>query len=198
MSALCGRTSGHPQGVCADSQACPVSFDGVEVEHCLRGVLVGSVSCIYNGAGRYLACIARCSLQAVTHHYGIGITRYHHNGVLQCLSFCGRACCRIAETYDSCAQAHCGGFETQTGAGGGLEKSEPMTLPARMSRLGFSSNLLAVSSSDSIFSRDRSLIDTKLLFFIAILCLFHFHYVAVVLRCSVCLFCARQALSWRR
>ena len=42
----------------------------------------------------------------------------------------------------------------------------PVTLPARRSRLGFSSNLLAVSSRERIFSRERSLIDTKLLFFI--------------------------------
>ena len=48
----------------------------------------------------------------------------------------------------------------------GSKNSEPTILPFKISRFGFSSNFSAVSSNERIFSRERSLIDTKLLLFI--------------------------------
>ena len=61
--------------------------DRVEVEHRLRGVLVGSVSSIDNGNCGNLAGIACRSFQIVPHYDDIGVIAYHFDGVFQRFTF---------------------------------------------------------------------------------------------------------------
>ena len=60
--------------------------DGVEVEHRLRRVLVGSVSGVDDRHGGYFTGIAGGSFQVVPHHDDIGIVTHHLDGVFQGLS----------------------------------------------------------------------------------------------------------------
>ena len=60
--------------------------DGVEVEHRLRGMLVGSVSGIDDGHCGHLAGIACSSFQIVAHHDDVGIVAHHLDGVFQRLA----------------------------------------------------------------------------------------------------------------
>ena len=61
--------------------------DGVEVEHRLRGMLVGSVSGIDNGHRGDFAGISCGTFQKMAHYDDVGVIAYHHDGIFQCFSF---------------------------------------------------------------------------------------------------------------
>ena len=96
--------------------------DGIEVEHRLRGVLVGSVSGVDDGHGSNLAGIARCAFEIVAHDDDVCIVRHHHDCVLQGLTFCAAGHFGVGKTDDAGAEAVGGRLERQTGARGGLKE----------------------------------------------------------------------------
>ncbi|MPM98434.1 hypothetical protein SDC9_145620 [bioreactor metagenome] len=61
--------------------------NGIQVEHGLRRMLVGTVARVDNGDGRHLTGIACRPFEVMPHHDDIGIIAHHHNGVFQCFSF---------------------------------------------------------------------------------------------------------------
>ena len=96
--------------------------DGIQVEHRLRGVLVGPVARIDDRDGRDFAGIAGRTFQIVPHDDEVGIVAYHHDGVLQALALGGTGVGGVGKSDDPAAQAVDGGLETQAGAGGWFEK----------------------------------------------------------------------------
>ena len=86
--------------------------DGVEVEHRLRGVLVGSVSGIDDRHRGYFAGIAGSPFQIVAHHDDVGVVAYHFDGVFQRFALGRAGGFRVAETDDTCAETVGGGFKT--------------------------------------------------------------------------------------
>ena len=85
--------------------------DGVEVEHRLRGMLVGSVSGIDDGHCGYLAGIACSSFQVVAHHDDVGVVAYHLDGIFQCLAFGRAGSFGVAKADDTCTEPVGGGFK---------------------------------------------------------------------------------------
>ena len=59
---------------------------GVQVEHRLRGVLVGTVAGVDDGYRRYFAGVACSALEVVAHHDEVGIVAHHHDGVFEALA----------------------------------------------------------------------------------------------------------------
>ena len=96
--------------------------DGVEVEHRLRGVLVGTVTGIYDRNRRHLAGISRRPFQIVPHHDDIGIITYHFDGIFQRFPFRRAGGFGVSETDNTCTEPVGRCFKTQTGAGGGFEE----------------------------------------------------------------------------
>ena len=58
-------------------------INGIQVEHGLRRMLVGTVARIDNRNRSYLAGIACRPFQVVPHHDDVGIIAHHHDGVFQ-------------------------------------------------------------------------------------------------------------------
>ena len=85
--------------------------DGVEVEHRLRGMLVGSVSGIDDGHCGYFAGIACGSFQVVAHYDDVGIVAYHLDGIFQCLAFGRAGSFGVAKADDTCTEPVGGGFK---------------------------------------------------------------------------------------
>ena len=96
--------------------------DGVEVEHGLRGVLVGSVAGVHDGHVGHLAGIAGGSLQVVAHHDDVGIVAHHLDGILQRLALRRAGSLGVAEADDACAQAVGRRLEAEACARRGFEK----------------------------------------------------------------------------
>ena len=106
--------------------------DGVEVEHRLAGVLIGSVTRIHDGHRRNLAGILGSSLQIVAHHDYVGIVRHHHDCVLQGLALCSAGHLGVGKTDDFRSKAigrsleaearSCARLEEQSGNYSTLEK----------------------------------------------------------------------------
>ena len=97
-------------------------FDRIEVEQCLRGVLVGTVACIDDRHLRELAGIARCTLQRVAHHDHIAVVADYLNCIVEgfTLRYTGVGCVR--ETDDASAEAVDRALKTESGSGRRLEK----------------------------------------------------------------------------
>ena len=74
--------------------------DGVEVEHRLTGMLIGTVSRIDDGHRRHLAGILGCTFQIMTHDDDVGIVRYHHYRVLQRLTLRAARHLRVCKADD--------------------------------------------------------------------------------------------------
>ena len=97
-------------------------IDGIEVEHRLAGMLIGSIACIDDGHRRHLAGILGCTLQIMTHHDNVGIIRHHHNRVLQGLAL--RAACHlwVGKANDFCAKTIGCSLEAETRASAWFEE----------------------------------------------------------------------------
>ena len=96
--------------------------DGVEVEHTLRGVLVGTVAGVDDGHRRHLTGVARATLLGVAHHNEVGIAAHHHDGVVQRLALLHAGATRVAETDNTSPQLVGGTLKTETCACGGFKK----------------------------------------------------------------------------
>ena len=99
--------------------------DGVEVEHRLCGMLVGTITGIDDGYFRHLAGVACCTLQGMTHDDEVGIVAHHDDGVFQRLTLRLAAGGGIAESDDASAQAVHGCLETQSRTSRGFKKQRP-------------------------------------------------------------------------
>ena len=89
----------------------------VEVQHGLRGVLVGTVTCIDDGHRSHFAGIACCTFQVVTHYDDVGIVAHHHDGIFQCLTLRRTGHLRISKPYYTCAKSVGRCFKTESGTG---------------------------------------------------------------------------------
>jgi hypothetical protein len=90
--------------------------DRVEIEHCLRRMLVSAVAGVdYWGFGN-LGSVSRSSFEIVTHYDEVDIVRHHFYSVFQCLAFRRARCGSITEAYHAASEAVDCGFKTQTRA----------------------------------------------------------------------------------
>ena len=118
---------GHEQGVhCApvfqvahkidvEILECSLSLvDGIEVEHTLRRMLMGSVAGIDNGHRGHFAGILRSSFDIMPHNYHVGIVGHHEYGILKCFSLGTTGDFGVGKTYNTCAKAVGCGFKTQS------------------------------------------------------------------------------------
>ena len=97
-------------------------LNGIEVQHCLGGMLVCSVTGIDDRHVRNLRCITGGAFQMVAHNDKIDVVAYHQNGIFQCFAFGGTSRGSVGETDHTAAQPVHRSFETQTCAGGGFEE----------------------------------------------------------------------------
>ena len=89
----------------------------IEVEHCLRWVLVGSVACIYYRCVGYLGGVTCGSFKVVTHNNQVDIVADHLDSVLKGFSL-GRTCgVGIRKSYYTASESVDSCFKTKSGAG---------------------------------------------------------------------------------
>ena len=63
---------------------CALCFaDGIEVEHALGGVLVGTVAGVDDGYGGYFGGVARGAFFGVAHDDEVGVAGDHDDGVVE-------------------------------------------------------------------------------------------------------------------
>lgn len=79
--------------------------DGVEVEHGLRGVLVGPVSGVHDGHGGDLRGVAGGALEVVAHDDEVCVVGYHDDGVFQRLALGAAGDLRVGEADDARPEA---------------------------------------------------------------------------------------------
>ena len=78
-------------GYCEVFQGALCLVNCEQVEHCLRGVLIGSVAGVDYRYGGNLGSIACRSFEVVAHDDEIGIIAEHHDGIFQRLPLGGAA-----------------------------------------------------------------------------------------------------------
>ena len=88
----------------------------VEVEHRLRGVLVGTVSGVHHRHRRHLAGIAGRSFQIVAHDNHVGIVAHHHDGVFQRFAFGRAGHLGVSKSDDTGTEAVGSRFKREAGA----------------------------------------------------------------------------------
>ena len=91
--------------------------DRVEIEHRLRRVLVGSVTCVDNGHRGYFAGIPCSSFEIVSHDDNICIVAHHHDRVFKCFPFGRAGSFGVRESDYSCTETVGSCFKTQAGTG---------------------------------------------------------------------------------
>ena len=96
-------------------------IDGVEVEHTLRGMPVGTVAGVDDGYGCYLAGILGCSFDVMAHGNHVGIVADHEDGVLERFALCSTGNLWVGKTDDTGTESVGCRFETQACAGGWFE-----------------------------------------------------------------------------
>ena len=96
--------------------------DAVEVEHALRGMLVGAVAGVDDGHGAHLGGILRCALDIVAHHYHVGIVGHHHDSVFQRLALCPTGHLRVGKPYHAGAKAVGRRLKREARAGAGFKE----------------------------------------------------------------------------
>ena len=94
----------------------------IEVEHALGGMLVGTIACIDDRHRSHFGCIAGRALLGVAHDNQVRIGGYHHDGVVQRLSFLHTGATRVGEADDAGAKLVGCAFETQACTRGRLEE----------------------------------------------------------------------------
>ena len=94
----------------------------VEVEHRLRGVLVGTVAGVDDGHRCNLRGVTGGPFEVVPHDDQVDIVAHHHDGVFQRLALRRAGGAGVGEADDSSAQSVDGSLETEAGAGRWLEE----------------------------------------------------------------------------
>ena len=96
--------------------------DAVQVEHALRGVLVGTVAGVDDGHGGHLGGVDGCSLDVVAHDDDVGIVGHHQDGIFQRLALGAAGNLRVGKADDARPQAVGGCFKRKSGAGAGFKE----------------------------------------------------------------------------
>ena len=96
--------------------------DRVEIEHRLRGVLIGTVAGIDNRDLSHLAGILGRPLEEVAHDDQVGVVGDHLDGVVQALALRRAAGTRIGEADHPTPKAIDSGLKAETRPGGRLKK----------------------------------------------------------------------------
>lgn len=104
---------------------------GIEVEHGLRRMLVGTVTGIDDGDIRDFGSITRRPFEVMAHNNQVDIIGHHLDGILESLALGGGGVGCIAEPDDTSAKTIDGGLEAKTRARGRLKTTWPRhDLPA--------------------------------------------------------------------
>ena len=85
-------------------------------------MLVGSVACINNGYGGYLAGILGRTLNEMAHGYHVGIVRHHQDGVFQRFAFGAAGHFRVGKADDLSPKTVGGSLKTKSCTGGRLKE----------------------------------------------------------------------------
>ena len=99
---------------------CPA--DRVEVEHRLRGVLIGTIAGIDDRDLGHLTGILRSPLEEVTHDDQVGVVGDHLDRVVQVLALRRATGTGVGEADHTAAQTIDSGLEAEARPGGGLKK----------------------------------------------------------------------------
>ena len=116
--------------------------DGVEVEHALRGMLVGTVAGIDDGHGGHLGGILRGTLDVVAHHDDVGIVGDHQDGVFQGLALCAAGDLWVGKADDAGTKAVGCRLKRKTGAGGRFKEQGGHHLALQQFAVGVTFKLL--------------------------------------------------------
>ena len=102
---------------------CALCFaDGIEVEHALGGVLVGTVAGVDDGYGGHFGGVARGAFFWVAHDDEVGVAGDHDDGVVEGFAFLYACSAGVAEAYNAGTELVGRTFKAEACAGGGFEE----------------------------------------------------------------------------